>query len=91
MTYETMIDFPIAGEILFISQKKIDIARKSKRQTVINIYNGKIVKRTGNNKWQVLLLDIGNRYRWFKSDWGDNEYLDTSQYLPLPPTDTPAE
>lgn len=81
-----MINYEIGGHGLFISKLKLHKAHQSKAtQKVINIYNGKIAKRTGRNKWQVLLLDTGNRYKWFKSDWGDDEYLDTSQYLPLPP------
>jgi hypothetical protein len=83
--YEKM-DYEINGHKLFISKLKLHKAHQSKcHQKVINIHNGKIAKRTGGNKWQVLLMDAGNRYKWFKSDWGDSEYLDTSQYLPLPP------
>lgn len=84
--HDEMIDFEIQGHKLFISKLKLYRAYQSNCLIkVINIYNGKIAKRTGKNKWQVLLLDTGNRYKWFKSDWGDNEYLDTSEYLPLPP------
>lgn len=85
MTHDTKIYLTIADKKIFISQKKLEIAQRNKNPVRINIHNGKIVKKSGNNKWQVLLLAGGNRYRWFISDWGDDEYLDTSQYLPLPP------
>lgn len=85
MSHDTKVYLTIADKKIFISQRKLEIAQRNKNLVRINIHNGKIVKKSGNNKWQVLLLAGGNRYRWFISDWGDSEYLDTSQYLPLPP------
>ena len=78
------IDYEIDGHKLFISLLKLHKAQKAKGDKFINILNGDIARRTPQGKWQVLLLDTGNRYKWFKSDWGNSEYLDTGQYLPLP-------
>lgn len=83
--YYQKIDYEIGGRKLFISLSKLHKAQKAKGEKFINIINGKIARRTPQGQWQVLLLAGGNRYKWFKSDWGDIEYLDTSQYLPLPP------
>lgn len=56
MTHDTKIYLAIADKKIFISQRKLEIAQRNKNPVRINIHNGKIVKRSGKNKWQVLLL-----------------------------------
>lgn len=50
---------------------------------MVNIFNHKIVRKNfAKNQWECL-LQTEKSYNWFKSDWGDDEYLNNSEYTPI--------